>query len=520
MKKEYPMKGVSELMPLSGKDLRDAILSLLTDKWPLSARDIHGHIRKDYKIDITYQGVHKALRQMNSEGLLASRDGKYLIDLSWARKVTAFGRKIECSYKSDLKDVPLLEVGAGSSAEKDAFEAGKEAARKALRNIRFNTKHQLVLVFCSSSYDGHFDRLLKGIRSITGRTPLAGCTSLGGEIFNGPLSKSIVVSVFSSDSGTFSAVTTSIEVPPSAYEGKAKELRKAVEKLEVPSSERNGFGIVLFPGYSQANKMRIIVPLAMPMLAEACGKNFPVIGGIAGDDWKFNRTVLFRDDAVSEESIVFVKVKTTLPFAIRNTHGYSPKNKSKYVIKQDKQGVVTHLTKKTDERKHLPTPALKAYCSEVGLREKQLREYLPCFIKETISMNRTPPLMSEDRNILAFPISLNGPGMVFEDVFHNGDIVQVAHTSPDKLVERVRSLINEMTSVPHFKRPACVLLFPCAIFEAILSRSGKDEIREARSCLPKEAPIVGFYCAGEIGENAFPLANGTVSALVIGSTEA
>jgi hypothetical protein len=35
--------------------------------------------------------------------------------------------------------------------------------------------------------------------------------------------------------------------------------------------------------------------------------------------------------------------------------------------------------------------------------------------------------------------------------------------------------------------------------------------------MPKGAPIVGFYCSGEIGGKAFPLANGTVTALVIGT---
>jgi len=509
------MKLVSDIMRLSGRDLRDSVLSILTEEWPLSAREIYKHVSKDYKINVTYQGVHKAVRQMADEGLLVPREGRYSINLQWVNQLVSFGKKVEGAYKANAASSPALEVGAGSSADKDAFEAGKEAARKALKGINFNSKHQLALVFCSSSYDGYYDELLKGIRSVTGETPLAGCTTLGGEIFNGPLSKSVVVSIFSSDTDAFTATTHAISIPADAYKGKTKELERRMARAVSARPNEKGFGIVLFPGYTMANGMRTAALFAMPILSRLFGKNFPLIGGLAGDDWKFTRTVLLKDGEITEDSIVFVKVSTSLPFELQNASGYFRKNAPKYALTFNQKGHLTQLTPKTPNGK--PMNAIAGYSKAAGVSEAIIRKYLPRFLKDTASMNLLPPLISLDGNRVCFPLDVcpSDLTLTIQPGFKSGDVAQIGSTSPQKMVEVTGNLAKQ--TISSIGKPACMLLFPCGLFEAVISRAGLDEVAAAKAHMPKGAPIVGFYCSGEIGGKAFPLANGTVSALVIGN---
>ncbi len=62
----------------------------------------------------------------------------------------------------------------GISLKNDGFQAGKEAATKALGKTG-DMRPQLGLVFASSQYK--YVDVLKGIRSVSGDTPIFGCSS-------------------------------------------------------------------------------------------------------------------------------------------------------------------------------------------------------------------------------------------------------------------------------------------------------------------------------------------------------
>ena len=97
------MRLLPDAMPLSGRELRDSILSVLAVQWPLSAREVYTHVTKSHKITITYQGVHKTLKQMVSEGVLLIEGGKYLVNVQWARQMADFGNKLAAAYRRLLQ---------------------------------------------------------------------------------------------------------------------------------------------------------------------------------------------------------------------------------------------------------------------------------------------------------------------------------------------------------------------------------------------------------------------------------
>ena len=91
----------------------------------------------------------------------------------------------------DLDDgnVACPESGAGQSSEVSSYAAGEQAARAALRNIRHPALSRVTV--CASSHH-EVDEVLRGVRAVTGETPIVS-TKLEQEATQGPHARSVVV---------------------------------------------------------------------------------------------------------------------------------------------------------------------------------------------------------------------------------------------------------------------------------------------------------------------------------------
>lgn len=99
-----------------GKDrartkLADAILNVLIKEFPLGAREAYNKIRKE--IPITYQGVHKALNQLVSEGKVIKRNRGYSLNGKWITDQVDFFDKISSVYSG----TELFEMGGMKEGE-------------------------------------------------------------------------------------------------------------------------------------------------------------------------------------------------------------------------------------------------------------------------------------------------------------------------------------------------------------------------------------------------------------------
>jgi chromosome condensin MukBEF complex kleisin-like MukF subunit len=148
-----------------GKSTKDKIIDLLSSEWPLSLKRIYGKLKKRYGINISYQATHKAINELVEEKVLQKVKKEYKLNIEWVNNLERFSKKIKDIYLKKER-IPYIEVGCGSSIEKDAYEAGKEAAEKAINEIKFYKKYNLALAFISSDYEGKFDEVLKGVYSI------------------------------------------------------------------------------------------------------------------------------------------------------------------------------------------------------------------------------------------------------------------------------------------------------------------------------------------------------------------
>ncbi|MFA6049253.1 MAG: hypothetical protein WC792_04920 [Candidatus Micrarchaeia archaeon] len=96
-------------------DAKSLVISVLRDGRELNALQIHREILEQHSADITYQGVHKAVKLLLDQGVLAKNGKGYAISNEWASKLHEFGDELmKTKSASSLK--ALLEMPPNSSA--------------------------------------------------------------------------------------------------------------------------------------------------------------------------------------------------------------------------------------------------------------------------------------------------------------------------------------------------------------------------------------------------------------------
>ncbi len=100
---------------IGGVDAKSLIVSVLRDGRELNALQIHREIRQQHASEITYQGVHKAVKLLFDQGVLSKNNKGYAISSQWASKLREFSEDlVRTQSAASLK--PLLEMQPNSSA--------------------------------------------------------------------------------------------------------------------------------------------------------------------------------------------------------------------------------------------------------------------------------------------------------------------------------------------------------------------------------------------------------------------
>jgi len=87
----------------SKRSTRDIIIQILSDHWPLSAKQVFAAVKNQSKQDISYQAVHKALQQMVSEGVLAAGKNGYQINADWINRLKRMSQDLDSKYSPSEK---------------------------------------------------------------------------------------------------------------------------------------------------------------------------------------------------------------------------------------------------------------------------------------------------------------------------------------------------------------------------------------------------------------------------------
>lgn len=79
--------------------VRDAVVTILGCKWPLSLKAVFFAVTKEYALSVSYQAVHKALKQLVENGIAVKEDGGYCLNIKWIKKIKQFGSNLEQAYE-------------------------------------------------------------------------------------------------------------------------------------------------------------------------------------------------------------------------------------------------------------------------------------------------------------------------------------------------------------------------------------------------------------------------------------
>lgn len=96
------MKSNVLFYPFKDDSVKGAIIDHLSTNYPLSVNELHRAIKDECKLNISYQAVHKAIKQLLREDCLGIVGNKYLISEDWIKRVRAIVEQFEASYKGNL----------------------------------------------------------------------------------------------------------------------------------------------------------------------------------------------------------------------------------------------------------------------------------------------------------------------------------------------------------------------------------------------------------------------------------
>lgn len=394
----------------------------------------------------------------------------------------------------------MIKAGVGRSNNSDPVKAGAEAAKEALEQA--GNKAKLFMVFSTVAHQQ--EKMLQGVRTVAKTTPLVGC-STSGEITNkGPVSGYVAVMALDSDQIEFSLGLGKGTEKDSFLAGKqaAKEVKN---KAEEPIS----LFMMLLDGLAENGAA------AVRGVQEVFGKNFPIMGGSAGDDFLFKQTYEYYNDQVLSRAVVGLGLAGKFSFGVGVRHGWEPIGLPMKVTKAKGSKLIEINNR----------PALSIYQDYFGKQAEEL-------IKEPIArMAYTYPL----------GMSIEGsPELLIRDVVianEKGEITCAAEIpegseirlmlgDPEKAIQAAKEAAENAKSQLKGAEPKVVFVFDCMARCKLLGQGirTQDEISAITKVLGEEVPLIGFYTYGEqapLGGKLDPdcfsvFHNETMALLVIG----
>ena len=213
-------------------------------------------------------------------------------------------------------------MGVGRSSATDPGVAAAEAFSGALRG----PDPQLLIVFCSSSYD--LGAFIAALNAHSGGVPLIGCSTSGEIATSGPGDASVVVTALGGSG--FSVSTAAAKDAATRPREAGAEAASCLAGLD---DKPHRVLLILSDGLS--GHQQEIVRGAYGV----AGATIPLVGGCAGDDLAMKATYQVCGDVVMTDSVVAAAIGSDAPLGIGVRHGWGAVGEPMVVTKSDNNRV-------------------------------------------------------------------------------------------------------------------------------------------------------------------------------------
>jgi predicted transcriptional regulator len=125
---------IPQLKP-KNKTTKDLIIAILSENWPLTSKKIYNIVRNSYNINVTYQAVHKTIKQLLNQDVLEKHGRELKLNTEWIEQIREFAYNLENSYKNNNKQTTFF---SNSEINNMVFKTFQELDRFLFKFIKNN----------------------------------------------------------------------------------------------------------------------------------------------------------------------------------------------------------------------------------------------------------------------------------------------------------------------------------------------------------------------------------------------
>ena len=384
----------------------------------------------------------------------------------------------------------MLKTVITHSIELDSTDAVKEVLHEARTELG-NLQSQAGVLFAGINHE--FEIILEEINKAFPGIELIGCTT-DGEIssLHGFREDSIVLILLSSDviefkAGVADKVTKDsvVRLTEAIVAAKTKMMSEPMMCITTPTG---------WPGLITGEDIIIGVQ-------EALGESFPIFGGFAGDQYRFEGTYQFYKEKAFTDAVPFLMIAGPLLYSVGVESGWLPIGE-KSVVTQSDHNVVYRIGEQS---------AMEFFKHYLGEGDwYPISEYpLAVFDADNEGYCLRSSLASDEEK---GSITYTGP-------IREGTSVQITHTTRDKIVEAAKNSVDAAITGYRGTNPMFAFCFSCTCRKQLLGTRIGEEYEILKESNPDLA-VAGFYTYGEIGPpsegEVVKLHNDTMYTLLLG----
>ena len=381
----------------------------------------------------------------------------------------------------------MLKMVIGHSEDIDSHDAIAEIIKHCLEQLDgLPTKAGILY----AAIDHDFQVLIDSVNMAFPGLALIGCTT-DGELSSvgGFTEDGVVLTLFASDSIDFySGVARGISENPGVIIQDA--LKTSLVGIEYPKL-----------CFVTSSSLTTSSDGVVTEMRHALGVDCPIIGGNAGDQWRFEKTFQFFNNEVLSDAIPYLLVSGPLFYSHSVSSGWQPIGKPAKATSVG-PGSIKRIGDET---------AAAFYERYLGQNLDTLGEYpLAVFDDEAFkSFYLRSPILGENTDG-----SLTMVGDIPADAW-----VQITHATRDRVIESASESVSQALAAYPGSSPSGILCISCAGRKMLLGTRTQEEVQLLRDAIPG-IPVGGFYAYGEIAPlergGATRLHNETFISLVIG----